>query len=54
MTTLTSKAECPKCGDSLMFKLKEPGSMEYTRIQCLSNYLGESCDYVEEVGENES
>ncbi len=52
--TLSSKTECPKCGDMLMFKLKEPGSREYTQIKCLSNYLGESCDYVEEVGENGS
>ena len=45
----TGDAACPKCGDMLMFKLKAPGSREYTQIKCLSNYLGEDCDYVKDV-----
>ena len=45
---LTSKTQCPTCGDSLMFKKESPGSSKSVEVRCLSNYLGE-CGYREAI-----
>ena len=49
MNSTSKMSLCPLCGDSLMYKLEEPGSSKYVEVRCLTNYLGDECSYKEDL-----